>query len=327
MKSKTCALVTLGLVLTTALAGCGASTNNASSGGRVAAPAAAPPDQRDDAAKAPAALSGGGAANGAPAQAGAPAGKPDAPNAAAGRSIVYNGSITVRVDDVGAKASQLTALAIGAGGLVSGDERNVDAGRSTATVTLRVPATQFTDVLNQIGKLGKEESRHVSTQDVTATVIDLQARIASQQASVDRVRALLARAQSIADITSIESELARREADLESMQAQQRNLTDLVALSTIAVSLLGPDAAAPPAPKPAETGFLAGLKSGWRAFTGSVQVLLTIVGALLPFAVAIGVPVLAVYLWLRRRHRRRHPTTAGAPLSSETVAPKAGSAM
>ena len=46
--------------------------------------------------------------------------------------------------------------------------------------------------------------------------------------------------------------LARREADLESMQAQQRNLADLVALSTIAVSLLGPDAAAPPAPKPAD---------------------------------------------------------------------------
>jgi len=39
---------------------------------------------------------------------------------------------------------------------------------------------------------------------------------------VDRVRALLARAQSLSDITSIESELARREADLESLKAPLR---------------------------------------------------------------------------------------------------------
>jgi hypothetical protein len=331
--TRTAILLTVGLVLTAALAGCGSAKNNSSSGAGGPAPAALP---QDEGAKAPAPLSlpsapsGGGASNGAVAAGaggGAPAGKPGAPAAATGRSVVYNGSITVRVDDVGAKASQLTALAIGAGGLVSGDERHADAGRSTATVTLRIPASQFSDVLNQIGRLGREESRNVSSQDVTATVIDLQARITSQQASVDRVRALLARAQSISDITSIESELARREADLESMQAQQRNLSDLVALSTIAVSLLGPDAAGPPVPKPAETGFLAGLKAGWKAFSGLVQVLLTILGAVLPFLVAIGVPVLAVYLWLRRRYRRRQAPAAGPALSSETVAPKAGSAM
>jgi Flp pilus assembly protein TadB len=180
----------------------------------------------------------------------------------------------------------------------------------------------------------------VSTQDVTATVIDLAARIQSQQASVDRVRALLARAQSIADITSIESELARRESDLESLKAQQRNLDDLTALSTIAVTLLGPDAATPAAPKPAQTGFLAGLKAGWKAFAASVGVLLTVLGAVLPFAVLIGVPLWLALVWRRRRNRALQlrateplsvpassaPRSAPEPASSATVAPKTGSA-
>jgi hypothetical protein len=36
---------------------------------------------------------------------------------------------------------------------------------------------------------------------------------------------------------------------------------------------------------------VAGLKGGWHAFVSSVKVLLTILGALTPFVIAIGVPV------------------------------------
>jgi hypothetical protein len=312
-RRRTAVFISLGLALTAALAGCGSATRNASSSsaGGGAAPAAAPNENLK---------AGGVAQDGAVAKGGGPApAKPDLPNASAGRSIIYNGSITVRVDNVTTKAAQLTSLAIGAGGLVSGDERTMDEGKSIATITLRIPAAQFTDVLNQIGKLGKEENRRVSAQDVTAQVVDLNARIQSQQASVDRVRALLARAQSIADITAIEAELARREADLESMQAQQRNLADLTALSTIAVTLLGPDVATP---KPAESGFLAGLKAGWKAFAASVRVLLTVLGAVLPFAIAIGVPVWLVVFWLRRRRAHATGTPTGAAPSSATASAK-----
>jgi hypothetical protein len=303
--------LTLGLALVATLAACSKATSGNATSDGAPAPAAAP---AQDNARAEDLKAAPGAVPGAPAQGGAAAGKPNLPAATGERSIVYTGSITVRVDNVNAKAAQLTSLAIGAGGLVGGDERQMDAGRSTATLTLRVPAAKFTDTLDQIGKLGTEQNRKVSTQDVTATVIDLAARIQSQQASVDRVRALLARAQSISDITSIESELARRESDLEALKAQQRNLDDLTALSTIAVTLLGPDAATPAQPKPAETGFLAGLRAGWQAFTGSVQVLLTALGAVLPFAVLIGVPVWLLVLWLRRRSRAA-ALRASAPLA------------
>jgi hypothetical protein len=314
---RTAVLLTLGIAATGVLAACSASAPSASTADR-GAPAAAP--AQDNAENLKAAPPGAVPAQGGAAQAGAPGGKPNLPAATGQRSIVYTGSITVRVDNVTAKAAQLTSLTIGTGGLIGGDERQMDNGKSTATLTLRVPADKFTATLNDIGKLGTEQTRKVSTQDVTATVIDVAARIQSQQASVDRVRALLARAQSIADITSIESELARRESDLEALQAQQRNLSDLTALSTIAVTLLGPDAAEPPKPKPAETGFLAGLKNGWKAFAASVNVVLTVLGALLPFIVLIGVPVWLVLVWLRRRRAAQVPPPA--PLSSAMAAPK-----
>ena len=93
------------------------------------------------------------------------------------RSIIHTGDITVRVPDVNQKAAQAEALAAGAGGYVGGDDRQIDAGQSTATLTLRVSADRFDATLNAIALLGKEQSRNVSTQDVTSQVIDIAARL------------------------------------------------------------------------------------------------------------------------------------------------------
>src|SRR2546421_11746778 len=236
------------------------------------------------------------------------------------RAIIYTGTITVRVSNVDEAALKATSTAEGAGGFVGGDQRTDDDGKSQAHIVLRVPSARFTSVVGSLAKLGKEESRELSTEDVTSKAVDLDARIATAQASVDRVRALLAKAQSMGDIVSIESELSRREADLESLRAQKRKLDDLTTLSTITVVLLGPQAAAEKPARP-ETGFLAGLKGGWRSFVASMVVLLTILGALLPWFLAIGVPVFAA-LWFIRRARRR-PVRAPLPPEPAAEAPPA----
>jgi hypothetical protein len=239
------------------------------------------------------------------------------------RSIIYTGTVTVRVKDVDKVAGQVSALATGAGGFVGGDERSSDGDRSQAQLVLRVPSARFIQVVDSIAGLGERQSRQVSTEDVTAKVVDLDARIATMQASVDRVRALLAKAQTIGEIVSLESELSRREADLESLKAQQRKLDDLTTLSTVTAILLGPQA---PLARPAEpeSGFLVGLKGGWRAFLRSMEILLTVTGALLPWALALGLPVLAIVLFTRRARRRILVPAfagAGAPLTTAPPAP------
>lgn len=306
--------------LATAIAviGCSAKTNSAgSSGGGTVAQSgrgdAAAPDKDLNEAGPPLALPSAAPVG--------TAGTDGGPNQAPGkvepqqRSVIYTGTMSVRVDDVNDAANRAIDLATGLGGFVGADRRSLDDKRSEAQITLRVPADKFDQALAELAKLGKEESRAVQTQDVTEVVIDLDARLVSQQASVDRVRALLARAQTIGEVVSVESELARREADLASLQARKRSLTDKVDLSTITVSLLGPAA---PAPDEPQTGFLAGLKSGWKAFLASIQIVLTVLGALIPWIVAVGVPVWLVVWLVRRRSRRPTPAVA------TTVAPTYG---
>lgn len=227
------------------------------------------------------------------------------------RAIIYTGTLQVRVDDVERAAREASTAVTAAGGFVGGDQRNSDSADARAELILRVPAERFTTVLEALARLGKQERREVRTEDVTEETVDLDARIATQRARVDSARRLLARASSINDLVTLENEVGRREADLASLEAKKRRLADLTALSTVTVTFVGPEAAA--AEDETELGFLAGLRGGWTAFLGALRVGLTVLGAVLPFALAIGVPVALVLILARRRGRRTPPAGPALP--------------
>jgi hypothetical protein len=232
------------------------------------------------------------------------------------RAIIYTGSITVRVDNVNEAAAKATAIAAGAGGFIGGDKRSSSTGSAEASLELRVPAARFSAVVDQLAGLGKEEQRGLSTEDVTEQTLDLDARIATQTARVTSGRALLGRAKTLSELVMLEGEVAKREADLASLTAKKRRLADLTALSTITVVLLDPQAVVDDTRDDGPAGFLGGLKDGWKALVASLAVLLTVLGALLPWLIAIGLPAWAGY-WLYRRYgpptRRPVPLAATSP--------------
>jgi hypothetical protein len=224
------------------------------------------------------------------------------------RDIVHRGRITVRVRDVARASGRAEDLVLQAGGVVFSQETTRDprprSGRVTgeAQLTLRVPPAEFAATLDGLGRLGRELSRSRSAQDVTTELADTGSRVRSQQRSVDRMRTLLGEADTIGEVVQVEAELARREADLESLQAQLARLEDVTALATIEVSLLAPGQAAQPE-EDDDLGFLTGLRNGWEAFVGVALVGLTVLGALLPFAAVVALLGVPAYLVLRGRRR------------------------
>lgn len=290
-------LAALGLVALLAAGGCGASGGSESSTGTAAeAPAGGAPAGKD--------------------QAGA--GAPDL--RVEQRAIIYTGSVRIQVQDVDRAARDAIAVVTAAGGFIGGDQRRSSSSDAAAELELRIPATQFTTVIDEIAKLGRQQRREIRTEDVTEETIDLDARISSQRARVESARRLLARADTIGDLVTLEGELARREADLASLEAKKRRLADLTALSTLTVSFVGRDATT--ADEKTETGFLVGLRGGWKVFLISMSVMLTVLGAVLPWLIAFGVPLLTVLWVLRRRRRRSAPAAAtAAPVPAARSAP------
>ena len=232
------------------------------------------------------------------------------------REVIATAEMTLRSKDVEATVDAIDSIAGASGGFVSGRDIQSDPdndARTRATVTVRVPTQKLDDVIDQVSSEAEVERVVSNEQDVTETVIDVDSRVKSARASVDRIRVLLSQANTIGEVVRIESELSRREADLESLLARQRALADQTEMATMTVTVLAPEAVTP-TPEPAEDdkGFLAGFERGWEALVAVIVVALTTVGVLLPFLIVAAVFLVPLYLYLRRR-----PAIAQAPQAAQ----------
>lgn len=315
-----------------ALGACGASGgSSASSAGNAAARQAAAAPQAAGGDKA-AGSAAGSANNGAKTTGGTTSAQLQAAQAA--RSMIYTGEIQLRTGGVAAAAKQAETLVKSVGGYVDSEVTGTvgtlpyvpypqasaatdgagsttqslatpaDASGESAQLVLRVPAAAYDGVYNQLLAFGTVLAQQRSAQDVTQQVVDINSRVKSEQASVDRVRALYAKAQSIADITALEQDLTQRESDLESLEAQQQALASQTSMSTVTLELYA-KATAPATPHGKSVGGAAGsaLKSGWHALYLTFRWLLVALSAALPFLVPIGLLMWLVQVVARRRQR------------------------
>ena len=327
------ALAVGGALAVLALAGC-AATGAASNGAASGAPEAVADGvvAQDRAALAPGeAVAGSGTGSKA---------IPVLPGSVTGPSVIVMASLVVRTPDVPAATAAARAAVTAAGGTVaslvstSGEPGSCDPQPMTAdgaasdavatcppglaagtVMTLRVPPARLDSLTADLSRLGDVVSASTSSTDVAAEVADVDARVATARASLARVRVLMGRATTLADVVALEGELSRRQGDLEALEARQRVLADETAQATLTVTLT---AAPVPVAATEDSGFLAGLRSGWAAFVTASGVLLTALGASLPFLL-LGVVVVALVWWVRRRVARRDAERAAAAAAAATA--------
>lgn len=215
------------------------------------------------------------------------------------RQVIVTGSLTMTVEQPAEAAAEVARIVDQAGGRV--DARTTVAPDGTdqgnAQLTVRIPTEALTATLESLGELGDVERVEQSKQDVTSQARDLQARITALRTSVDRLITLMASADTTADLISIESALAERQSNLESLESQKRSLDDQVDMSTFTV-YLGSEA---DAPVDEPDTFLSGLLAGWNALIGFFSFVAVAFGVLLPWLVLAAIVTFGVVLVLRRR--------------------------
>ena len=148
--------------------------------------------------------------------------------------------MVVIVDDVPLATQQAPAAIAGLGGLVFGQD-TVTEPRARTVLTFKVLPEDFDEALDRLAELGKLESQRVSTDDVTERVVDLESRITTSAASVERLRTFLGQATTLEGVAQIEFQLLQRETDLERLRGQLRTLEGQAALATIFLTLTEPE--------------------------------------------------------------------------------------
>jgi hypothetical protein len=219
------------------------------------------------------------------------------------RAVISTGQVSLHSSKVAAARSEVIRLVASWGGTVADEQTESDRrGRVTdSTMTLRVPTARFDAAMAGLARVAQVAHQSRTAQDVTTQVIDNTVRVRAARRSISAIEGLLDRATKLSDVISIESDLGRRQADLDSLERQQAWLSDQTSLSTIAVHL---SRTPPPvaAKKVEARGFLAGLDRGWSAFGSATLTAFTVLGAVLPFALLallVGAP-----LWFVVRRRR-----------------------
>ena len=290
------------------LAGCSAtSASSGASAAGVAAPTAA---SLAPGAGAPAA-GDANSATGQPANAGITA------RLAPSSDIIYTAQLTVRATNVSSATARAAQITEGAGGYVSNETTSADPehpSQAIATVQLKIPVASYPAILGQLaGGLGTQLSLQEQAQDVTQQVADVNSQVASDQAAIVQLRALLSRAGSVGDLLNVQNQINNEESALEAMQAQQRALSHETSYATVTLTILGPKAKPVPHRTKAPPSLAGGLGAGWHALKVSLSWTLAFLGAIAPFAAIAAIAGYAIYRARRWMLRRRPAPRPAAP--------------
>jgi hypothetical protein len=218
--------------------------------------------------------------------------------------IVRTASLELEVADVaGVLLSARDEIGL-LGGYVAGSDEYDQGDRRWASVTYRVPVDRFSEALDALRGLSERVVRE-STQsaEVTATVVDLDARITNLRASEAALVEIMDRSGRMEDVLAVQMRLEDVRGQIERLEAQRASLADQAALSTLTVTWFTPVAAVTVA------------QEGWNfgteldaALAQTVEALQGLASLGVWFAVValplLGLPLLllvALYLWLRRR--------------------------
>ncbi|NCT91591.1 DUF4349 domain-containing protein [Cellulomonas sp. APG4] len=239
------------------------------------------------------------------------------------RQFVTEGSVGLTVESPRRAATAVAQLVERVGGHVQErvEQGTEDDEFASAHLVVRIPSTEVSGTLEQLGTLGTVEETSITSTEVTAQARDLDARIRALEISVARLEDLLSRATSTQAIVEAEQALTDRQAELESLESQRSRLADQVALSTLRIELWTEDTVPPEPP----TGFWGGLVTGWNSLVATLTGLAVALGVLTPWLVVLGLVALVV-LALRRRLRRTDRPGPAATAPSGPVPPPAPAA-
>lgn len=152
--------------------------------------------------------------------------------------MIYRADIALESTEFDAAAQQLAQLVRETGGWFESSQLNNSNQRyRRAYYTVRVPAENFDSFCSRVGDMCKINSISRSAEDVSERYYDMESRLATQRTKLERLQALLAQAEDMEDIITLETAISETELAIENLTGSLRHYDSLVGYSTIDITL------------------------------------------------------------------------------------------
>ena len=174
----------------------------------------------------------------------------------------------------------------------------------SADMTIRIPQDKLDGFLDAVDGISNVISRNDRVDDITLTYVDLKSHKEALETEQARLLELLAKAQSVEDIITIEERLSNVRYQIESMESQLRTFDNQVDYSTVTMNIQEVKELTPASKESAweqiRSGFVDSLYSIGR---GAEEIgIWLLVNS--PYLLILGVVLILVVLAARRQMRR-----------------------
>ncbi|WP_295585929.1 DUF4349 domain-containing protein [uncultured Oscillibacter sp.] len=159
-------------------------------------------------------------------------------NAVQGSKRIYTASLELETTGFDEAVSSLTELVDSCGGWISSSSvSNHSSSYRYADLTVRVPVEKYRDFLTQAGELCHLLYTQEYVDDVTESYYDTAGRLETQRIKLERLQSLMAQAENMADIITIESAISETEQMIDSLSGTLQHYDAQVDYATVTISL------------------------------------------------------------------------------------------
>ncbi len=178
--------------------------------------------------------------------------------------------------------------------------------------TLRVPQEHYSDFTGALDGVGHITSLRSSAENITAQYTDTQSRLNAYETEEQRLLEIMAQAETVEDLITLENRLSEIRYQKESLTAQLQNWDNQISYSTVTLSLYEVQELTPEPPEEEPTyleqlgqTFMGSVHWMGRAAKGGVKLLVAVIPVLLPIAVIILAVVLICKAASKRKLRKQ----------------------
>ena len=192
----------------------------------------------------------------------------------AGTKRIYTSNLDLETTEFDTAVEEIAALTERSGGwFESSSLSSRGSGYRYADYTVRVPVEQYRTFLGEAGELCHLLYKDEYVEDVSEVYYDTAGRLKTQQVKLERLRALLEKAEDMEDIITIESAISETEQQIDDLSGTLQHYDAKVDYATVYVNLREVGRLSN-VEEPA-TGFgaqlAAAFSSGWKHFVSGVQ--------------------------------------------------------
>lgn len=218
------------------------------------------------------------------------------------RKTITTVDMTIQVNDAAEGVGAISKMAVSSGGYVSSSsiyDSYYDSNEAKeGYITVRVPESEYSSFLEDVGELGEVTSKSVNAQDVTEEYIDVSARLDNLERQESRLQEILNMTETVEDVLAVEKELERVRGEIESLTGRLNYLDDRIEFSTISIRVTEPR------PIAHSWGIRDALSESVNGFISMVNALIVLVGYLLPLVIVL-IFFGGAGLLIRRRIRKQ----------------------